>query len=54
MLKHTSSTFRGNLHHVGSAEIGPFPKAEELREDSRQKTKESAVLADIPVKTALD
>jgi hypothetical protein len=48
---HSSS--ESNLHRVSLVEIKPSPKAEALTEGRRQKSKERDVLADTPVKVAL-
>jgi hypothetical protein len=48
------SSSDNNLHHVNTVELKPLPKGEALRENSRQKGKVGALLADIPVKAALE
>jgi hypothetical protein len=53
-LKTGPSTSQGNLHHVSSVEIRPFPKAEAVKETRKRKPRVSAVLTDTPVKAALE
>jgi hypothetical protein len=53
-LKEDHASSESNLRHISPVEIRPFPKAEVLRENRKEKTRVSAVLIDTPIKTALE